>query len=166
LDGEKPRIDGVFVLYAGLNGNGFEYIRDHLGYRLALERLDSDATCRRGEFFSATAKLRNWGFAAPVNRREAYFVLIFPGGRVAELPTGFDCRKLSAGGGVHEISLRAELSPDLPDGPCKTALWLPDEAQSLRYRPEYAIGLACGARTEVIGGRRLAFAESRSTPRK
>ena len=110
--------------------------------------------------FSATAKLRNWGFAAPVNRREAYFVLLFSDGRAVELPTGFDCRRLSSGE-QHEISVRAKLPADLPEGAFKTALWLPDEAQSLRYRPEYAIGLAAGARTQVVGGRRLAFAESR-----
>ena len=136
--------------------SGFEYIRDHLGYRLALERLDSGAECRRGEKFSATAKLRNWGFAAPVNRREAYFVLLFADGKVKEIPTGFDCRRLSPGKS-HEISFSAKIPLDAPEGCCKTALWFPDEAESLRYRPEYAIGLAAGAHTEVVGGRRLQF---------
>ena len=131
-------------------------MRDHLGYRLVLEQLSADAECRRDEKFSVTAKLRNWGFAAPINRREAYFVLLFADGKVKELPTGFDCRRLFPGKS-HEISFSAKIPLDAPEGCCKTALWFPDEAESLRYRPEYAIGLAAGAHTEVVGGRRLQF---------
>lgn len=134
----------------------FEYIRDHLGYRLVLESLQVERPGGPGKGFSAVAKVHNHGFAPPVNRRTAYFVLVAPDGRAMEISSGFDCRKIAAESGC-EICVSATLPSDAPAGPYRTALWMPDESDSLRYRPEYAIGFAGGARTEIVSGRRLAF---------
>lgn len=137
--------------------SAFEYIRDHLGYRLTLEKLELSADVAPGRKFTAKARVKNCGFAAPVNRREAYFVLIAPDGKAMEFPSGFDCRGL-ASESEREIAVSAIVPCDAPAGPYRVALWLPDDSKSLRYRPEYAIAFADGARTEIVAGRRLAFA--------
>ena len=121
----------------------YEYIRDHLGYRLVAKG------CRRaGEKVRVT--LHNHGFAAPVNPRSAFFAVVAADGKVTEIPTGFDCRGL-----LPERDAVIEASvPALKDGE-RLALWLPDESESIRLRPEYAIVLAGGADVETIGGYRL-----------
>jgi hypothetical protein len=141
--------------------SAFEYIRDHLGYRLTLEALEISPGAAPGRAFTAKAKVKNSGFAAPVNRRKAYFVLIAPDGKALEFPSSFDCRAL-ASESVREISVSASVPRGAPAGPYRLALWLPDESGILRYRPEYAIAFAGGARTEIADGRRLAFAVSSS----
>lgn len=72
----------VSPAYAAVNHTGYEYIRDHLGYRLELQQAQWPGTVRAaaaGELeleFSAT--LVNWGFAAPINPRPVQAVLLSP----------------------------------------------------------------------------------------
>ena len=123
--------------------SAYEYIRDHLGYRLVAKN------CRRvGDKVRVT--LHNHGFAAPVNPRKAYFAVVSSGGEVKEIPTDFDCRKLEP---EQDTVIEASV-PTLKDGE-RVALWLPDESESIRLRPEYAIRLAGGAADETVGGYRL-----------
>ena len=112
----------------------YDFIRDHLGYRLvakAVARTDGEAR----------VTLHNYGFAAPVNPRPAYFAVMSADGRVRTFPTAFDCRALAAGADT-------EIVGRVPAGGAgdRLALWLPDEM--LKTRPEYAIRLAGGA--EVV----------------
>ena len=129
--------------FAGSSRTAYEYIRDHLGYRLVAK------DCRRvGDKVRVT--LHNHGFAAPVNPRPAFFAVVAADGKVTEVPTGFDCRRL-----LPERDAVIEASvPELKDGE-RLALWLPDETDSIRLRPEYAIQLADGSKVEEIDGRRL-----------
>lgn len=77
--------------YAATNHSGYEYLRDHLGYRLELEsatwpdvvalNLASGSTTSTPMMmhpFTFSATLRNWGFAAPVNPRPVYLVVMSP----------------------------------------------------------------------------------------
>jgi hypothetical protein len=67
--------------YARANPNGFEYIRDHLGYRLELRSAMlplSLSVAGHGISFSFQAALINWGFAAPVSPRPVQLVLLAP----------------------------------------------------------------------------------------
>ena len=121
----------------------YEYIRDHLGYRLVAK------DCHRvGDKVRVT--LHNHGFAAPVNPRKAYFAVVSSGGEVTEIRTDFDCRKLEP----EQDAVIEAVVPALKDGE-RLALWLPDESESIRLRPEYAIRLAGGATDETVGAYRL-----------
>lgn len=131
--------------------SAYEYIRDHLGYRLEVVRAEGSF---EGKGFSGKAVVRNVGFARPINPRPVYLVLYNKKGAVCEIPTGIDARKFQPWEEV-EIPLSGMLPPDVPKGRYKVALWLPDEEPTLRYRPEYAIGIAEGTLREEVGGRLL-----------
>lgn len=121
----------------------YEYIRDHLGYRFV-----ATGVAWTGDKVWVT--IRNTGFAAPINPRQAFFAIVSPDGSVTEHPTGFDCRRLGPEADtVIEGTVSAHRQGD------RLALWLPDESPSIRLRPEYAIRLAGGAKVETAGGRLL-----------
>ena len=121
----------------------YEYIRDHLGYRLVAKGCE----LKDGK---ARLMVRNYGFAAPVNPRPAYFAVVAADGKVTEIPTGFDCRKLLP---EQDTVIEAPV-PALKDGE-RLALWLPDGSESIRNCPAYSISLAGGATIETTGGYRL-----------
>ena len=123
--------------------SAYEYIRDHLGYRLVAKScVVSDGKVR--------LTVHNYGFAAPVNPRKASFAVLSADGAVAEIPTDFDCRRLLA---ERDAVIEASV-PRLENGE-NLALWLPDESERIRRRSEYAIALAGGAEVKTVGGFRL-----------
>ena len=64
--------------YAATNHSGYDYIRDHLGYRLELHTAawPDSLIVTTGAALEFTATLRNWGFAAPINPRPVYLVVL------------------------------------------------------------------------------------------
>jgi hypothetical protein len=72
--------------YARAGKSGYEYIRDHLGYRIELrsavlpQQLDVSASADGSQNISFTfsAALVNWGFAAPISPRPVQLVLLSP----------------------------------------------------------------------------------------
>ncbi len=118
----------------------YEYIRDHLGYRLVAK----SCTVTGGR---VRVTLHNHGFAAPINPRKAYFAVVGTDDHVKEIPTDVDCRTFNP----EEDAIVEAAVPELKDGE-HLALWLPDEDASIRLRPEYAIRLAGGAKVETRGG--------------
>ena len=133
----------------------YDYIRDHLGYRIKAKSCVRDGA-------DVTLVLRNCGFAAPINPRQAYFVVTGTDGNAVEIPTGFDCRSLEPD---KDVSVRAAVPRLKADD--RLALWLPDECESIRRRPEYAIMLAGGAEIVERDGRLLNvldFKEQGDTP--
>lgn len=125
----------------------FDYIRDHLGYRLQL--VSSELTSVP-EGTKLTLRLRNVGFAPPINLRHPEIVVVDAKGNCREYPQSFDCRRLSVGP-THELTATI---PALKPGE-RVALWLPDLSPSLRYRADYAIRLANAMTVETVGGRLL-----------
>jgi len=123
--------------------NAYEYIRDHLGYRF--EVLNYQGKIENGTF-NGKVVIRNTGFAKPVNPRDIYLVLFDQGGNVIEVNTGVDARTLMPWKEV-EINLTAN---GIPEG-YKAALWLPDPENSVHMRPEYAVTIAYGTKSELIG---------------
>lgn len=121
----------------------YEYIRDHLGYRLVA----TDVAWADGV---ARVTVRNDGFAAPINPRPAVFVVMSADGTVTEHPTDFDCRRLAP-----EAETAIEGAVPAPRAGDRFALWLPDASPSIRLRPDYAIRLAGGGVVETVGGRLL-----------
>lgn len=131
--------------------SGYEYIRDHLGYRLEATRVEGSLT---GKEYQGKIVVRNVGFSRPVNPRPTYLVLYNKKGAAYEFPTGTDARSFEPWEEV-EVKLAGKLPDNAPAGPYFAALWLPDEEESIKYRPEYAITLAEGTQREVLGGRVL-----------
>ena len=123
----------------------YEFIRDHLGYRLALKRAELPAA--DGKKGIARITLRNYGFAPPVNPRELFVVIRGAGGTVREMATGFDLRKLLPG---LEREITVELA--IEEG-CRVGLWLPDVHPDLRTNPAYAVRLASELEVENVDGR-------------
>lgn len=153
----------------------FEFIRDHLGYRLEAQEAAFDAEACAGGAFHAEVGLVNRGFATMINPREPFFVLLGADGRAVEIPTGangqafqpYDPADASRTPLVHSVAVDAALPADLPAGRWTLALWLPDAAPSLRYRADYAVRLANEMEWCVAGGRGLnvlGFVEIRQRP--
>ena len=67
-------------------------------------------------------------------------------GKVKEIQTDVDCRTFNP----EEDAVVEAAVPKLKEGE-RLALWLPDEAASIRLRPEYAIRLAGGVTVERHG---------------
>jgi hypothetical protein len=66
--------------YAASNHTGFEYLRDHLGYRLELQHASWPDAVNLQPGLNASlpfsAMLLNWGFAAPINPRPVQLVIL------------------------------------------------------------------------------------------
>jgi hypothetical protein len=114
-------------------------IERKLGYRLALVEGSLPAEVKPGGSMRIALTLRNEGWAAPTNPRPVLLVLEDGGQRlVAELQA--DPRTWLPGD--HELVARLRIPSALAEGDYRLALWLPDAADSLRERADYAIQLA------------------------
>jgi hypothetical protein len=146
-----PAADGWFEDAYGqpMSRVWYDYIRDHLGYRLEAREAKWSTQAKAGTPWSFDLTLVNRGFAAPVNPRQALLLLIPRSGPPVELPLAADPRTWQpyAPGDPefktlhHKISFHGKL-PSLPPGDYSVALWLPDAAPSLRRDPRYAIRFA------------------------
>ena len=115
----------------------YEYIRDHLGYRLEL----NEATVDVADKLTVSVKLTNRGFSAPVNPRKVFFVLEKDGRRF-KFEFDVDVRKLYGNNTCHTLELEAALPEDMPRGTYKAGISLPDGCDILADVPEYAVRLA------------------------
>lgn len=149
--------------FAGVSSrSAFEFIRDHLGYRLAMPEACFDAEAERNIPFTASVVLQNTGFATMINSRNPEFVLLGKE-QIVELPADTDCRKLQPAPVHgkrddvlrHTITYSAPLPEHISAGEYELAFWLPDAEASLRYRPDYAVRLATNVETRIVDGRLL-----------
>ena len=120
-------------------GGCFETIRSRLGHRLVIDEIALPEKVVRGADALVTLKIRNTGFAAPVNARPVWLVLDGPVRRYFSLP--YDPRKWLPGK-THVVEAVAVIPSNLPAGRYSLSLWLPDEAEALQRNPRYAIRLA------------------------
>ncbi len=73
------------------NKSVFDYIRDHLGYRLELQNLETEI---QGNNLTAKFHIQNKGFSAPKNPRQIYAVLLDEQGQqVQQLPVNIDANE-------------------------------------------------------------------------
>jgi hypothetical protein len=123
-------------------------ITRRLGYRLVLEEAVHSTAVRPGHSLVLNVRLRNDGYASPMNPRPVLVVLHAGAGATpyfAELggddadprrwapPPDENPRTLSRTIGVPE---------SVPEGTYALSLWLPDAAPSIRARPDYAVRFA------------------------
>lgn len=127
----------------------YDYIRDHLGYRLEAREARWPREVRAGASWTFDLTLVNRGFAAPVNPRPVVLLLLPRSGAPVALPLASDPRTWQpfAPGDpdfralTHAVRFGGDL-PRLEPGEYSVALWLPDDAPSLRLDPRYAVRLA------------------------
>lgn len=72
--------------------NGLSYIREHLGYRLYLERVKLPESWQQGETLVPSLRIKNTGFAQPEEKLKTY-VLIKWGDKVLSLSEGRELLK-------------------------------------------------------------------------
>ncbi len=126
----------------------YEYIRDHLGYRIQLSKASFPMTINQGGSADFSIELKNFGFAPLINKRPVYLVLIDENNQVWEFLTDTDARKwLPANSSKNEtytirhlVNFNNALSPGL----YKLGIWMPDGSDDLKYNTNYAIRFANG----------------------
>ena len=138
-DNGLPVSDGYFCEANGkfVWRSYYEYIRDHIGYRLELNEVSIEVTDK----LSVEVKLTNRGFSAPVNPRKVLFVLEKDGRRIS-FDFNIDVRTLYGNNTCHTLTLEAVLPADMPRGVWQAGIALPDGCEVLENEQEFAVRLA------------------------
>ena len=132
IDNDLPLSDGYFESETGKHiwRSYYEYIRDHLGYRLELR--EADVSCENGRVHGSI-RLINRGFSAPVNPRPVYLML-------GDTACRIECDVRRWYSGKEQVLTFDFPAPEKTN--CPVGLWLPDAAETLRDDPDYAIRCA------------------------
>lgn len=128
--------------------NVFDYIRDHLGYRIELQSLKYTKGKQSTEI---DISFINRGFSTIINKRPVYLVLIDKNNKVTELETDADVVSWQPYAPydtaytplIHHIKYHIN-NKILKSGDYRLGLWMPDASKTLRYNPKYAIRCANG----------------------
>lgn len=149
-----PISDRYFTQKDGkkIKRNVFEYIRDHLGYRIELQKLDMPAKLYTGKDNHLQLGLVNRGFATVADKHMAHYVLIDAEGKVTEFPIDAhpeNWQPFQPGDStftplVHTMKTVITLPESCPSGTYKLGLWMPDGGEALKYKARYAIRCANG----------------------
>ncbi len=148
-----PISDGYFEDVNGeyVKRTIFEYIRDHLGYRLELRRAEYPVRIHSGEKFSVRLGLVNRGFASPINPRPVYLALINNENKVKVISQAdVDVRKWypcepenrQSVSPEYKIEFNVRTLSQFPSGKYKMGIWLPDKYESIKYDARYAMRFA------------------------
>ncbi|MDK2971449.1 MAG: hypothetical protein PWP23_1204 [Candidatus Sumerlaeota bacterium] len=125
-------------------GGCYAEIERRLGYRFELVRAQLPDEVRGGETFAASVTVRNVGFAPMYQPRPVVLRLILGTEVLAEWPMeDADPRRWLAEDGeiVLDGLFTLPREVDAAQG-ARWVLWLPDNAVSLRDRPEYSVRMA------------------------
>lgn len=154
LQHHMPVSDSYFRKKDGtkVKRNVFDYIRDHLGYRIELQSLQLPSKFVSGKENVLKLSLKNRGFATVFGEHPVYFVLIDDAGEVTEFPADanpknwqpFEPKDSTYTSLTHTVDVSLELPASVTSGTYKLGLWIPDGSDRLRYNPRYAIHCANG----------------------
>lgn len=130
--------------------NVFEYVRDHLGYRVELQQLQIPKVWKKSDENIITIDLINRGFSTVFNQSSVYVVLIDQDNNIHEFETvsqPFDWQPFNPDDTIctpliHQIQQEINLPSNLQPGKYKLGLWLPDQSERLKYNYRYAIRCA------------------------
>jgi len=122
------------------NGGCFAEINRRLGYRFQLTNGSYSGAVAQGGSLQLDLRLMNQGYAAMFNARPVFAVLRNGSGRYI-FSLNEDPRTW-APGLAQNLSATLTLPTDIPPGTYTLALWLPDQALSLRDNPHYAVRFA------------------------
>jgi len=148
-----PVSDGYFSDVYGnpVTRTEYDYLRDHLGYRLELQAARLTDQVKAGHGLGVEIDLINRGFSTLFNPRPAYLVLISENeNTVHELPLDANPRNWQPFHPpdpnykplVHTISYNGKLAQDIKPGTYTLGLWLPDPKPTLRLDPQFAVRVA------------------------
>jgi hypothetical protein len=118
----------------------YDEIDRRLGYRFELVQASLPTSVKPGGRFQFEVSLKNVGFGALYNPRSVYLVLEGGGTRHEVELKGVDPRSW-APGETSSVSVHLELPADV-SGTKSLTLWMPDAAQAIATRPEYAVRFA------------------------
>lgn len=119
----------------------YEYIRDHLGYRIVLQEAETPEVCLRNEKLKANISLINFGFSSPVNPRPVYLTLS-NGIETHNFAFDTDIRRWAGHGTPQKLSIEAELPDSMKAGKYRVGLAMPDGCEVLQNNPDYSIRCA------------------------
>jgi len=130
----------------------FDYIRDHLGYRIELQQLMLPAKRPDNSPIHLKLELINRGFSSIKHPCAVAFVLIDPTGKVYELPAEGDPASWLpfVAGDVnfkpvtYNIEYKGKLPLHLIPGKYKLGFWIADASTQLHYNYRYDIRCANG----------------------
>lgn len=148
-ENKMPVSDGYFQKKDGskVERNVFDYIRDHLGYRIELQDMQITADGTN----SIEVSLINRGFSTLFNEHPVYFVLIDSSGNVVHQTLTaanvhdwqpYNPKDPTRTPLVHRIKASLKLPSTLPKGDFKLGLWIPDGSENLQYKYRFAIRCA------------------------
>ena len=147
-----PISDGYFRNYYGkpVERTQFEYIRDHLGYRIELQSARFQNQVSSNGLLPVKVELINRGFATLINPRSVYFVLINTSGElILKQKTNvnpqtwqpFQQGDLNYKPLTHSIDGSISLN-EMTAGEYMLGLWLPDTDESIQLDSRYAVRTA------------------------
>jgi hypothetical protein len=116
-------------------------VKRRLGYRFSFVEADYSGAVRPGGVIALALSVKSSGYASPFNPRPVFVVLDGGGVRRTAQLSAVDPRRWQSGELV-TISVALRVPADLAPGTYKLGLWLPDAAQSIAQRSEYAIEFA------------------------
>lgn len=129
------------VLNKWKEGECYDEIIDHLGYRLAVKKAWMSKEPKAGESFSLFLRMENSGYCAPVNPRAAELVFVDGAGKKTVIPMP-DCDPRTWHSNVLGKADATFTIPADAKGLCTIYLNLPDPEKALRNDPRYSIRLA------------------------
>lgn len=154
-ENKMPVSDGYFTRKDGsvAERNVFDYIRDHLGYRIELQEMTAPAVLLAGQANPVEISLINRGFSTLFNEHPVYLVLIDESGKVCHValtdtnvndwqpyePGDSTCTPL-----LHTIATDLQIPAGLAKGTYRLGLWIPDGSDRLQYDNRFAIRCANG----------------------
>ena len=118
-----------------------EEIERRLGYRLHISDIYHTSAAVAGEDFNVVLKIKNTGFAAPMNGRGFEFVLVDGNGK----KTVFECKDIDPRYWFSNEPISVDKTIKIPadaSGACTLYLNLPDPQETLHDNPLFSIRLA------------------------
>jgi hypothetical protein len=127
------------ILRSWEEGGCLAEIKNRLGYRLVLTSADFNEEVRPGGLLNLTVNIVNEGFASLMNPRPVFIVLQEPNS-IFLTKLELDLRTWQPSSSSFTAKIR--LPSNMANGEYNFALWLPDEAETLRENPLYAVQFA------------------------
>lgn len=154
-ENKMPVSDGYFIRKDGsvAERNVFDYIRDHLGYRIELQEMTAPAVLLAGQDNPVEISLMNRGFSTLFNEHPVYLVLIDESGKVCHVALTdanvndwqpYETGDSSCTPLLHTISTDLQIPLGLAKGMYSLGLWIPDGSARLQYDNRFAIRCANG----------------------
>lgn len=119
----------------------YDTLNIHMGYRYNLLDAQFSDQAAPGGKANITIRVRNSGYAPIYNRRTAYIVLK-NGNKTYPIALKADPRRWKPNGFISWINEQIELPSNIAEGTYQLYLWLPDQYESIKNDPRFAVRFA------------------------